>query len=129
MPQRITKWCDTWKHPIVWTTPTLIPQMQATILTGAGWIDIEFNASGTNETEDYWDLIYTLWIDGARVPEANGGAIKLAGIKYAYLAGTLRASLRLGAGAHTIEIRGQSTYTTTTMVEYQGFLTITELGF
>lgn len=126
MAQLVHKNVSSPDHPIVLSTYTLIPGLTATIMTGAGWIILDFNLNFTNSTGDAYHIYARLSIDGvahplsvrdSRVPNGLMGQL------------AMHYPVHLGSGQHVISVEAQANLAGYTVTGSEANLTIEEPGY
>jgi hypothetical protein len=129
MPQRVQKQITSVNHAIHLTTPELLPGLTVSILTGAGWIDLEALITIGNALATGYSLDLCFVIDGVVPSYDSPLSIHGKAAQYDRTIIAHHAAARLGAGQHTIAYHAWTDATGPEISSYFAHLMVTELGF
>ena len=129
MPQIVRKVISSSGAAFIRTTLTQLGGLIATILTGAGWIEISAVVGVTSSYAGENTVNLTLYIDGVAQTQVPDGSSFVTLPQNGYRQIFLRAFARLGAGTHTFAVYGYSTQDTANVISNLAYLVVTEVGY
>lgn len=129
MPQKTIRSVNTDTASIASPNFALIPGLTLDILTGSGWLDLELTISIGNATGGAYEGQLAFYIDGAAPPINSNLLTRFNCSQYTIPCLCHRASIRLGAGQHTIAAYAKADAAGPFIQAQLAHLTVTELGF
>jgi hypothetical protein len=129
MPQSVLKQITTAGHALVATTPTLIPGLTATLLTGSGWIKVHAWANIINYQATGYTHTFLLKVDGVIATYYTPGWTAISAGQNCWARADIDYLARLGAGTHTFELFAFSDVANALIAGLNAFMEVTELGF
>lgn len=126
MAQAVTKLPAQANSPINTTDYTLVPGLEALLLTGSGWIFISASLLITSTYNGYNNTSLAIAIDGVLLDDTpRYSSIPINGLATV----SIRIALKLGAGQHTIQVRAYATQSGAIISAYRANLVIEEPGY